>query len=77
MLSTVDSDVLVLAVSSVVLLENTELLVAFGTGKHLRYVPVHDIATTLGGEKARALPMFHAFTNGVARIFFGGGANFP
>ena len=62
MLSTVDSDVLVLAVSSVVLLENTELLVAFGTGKHLGYVPVHDIATTLGGEKARALPMFHAFT---------------
>ena len=62
MLSTVDSDVLVLAVSSVVLLENTELWVAFGTGKHLRYIPAHDIATILGGEKAHALPMFHPFT---------------
>ena len=62
MLRTVDSDVLVLAVSSVVLLENTELWVAFVTGKHLRYIPAHDIATTLGGEKARALPMFHPFT---------------
>ena len=36
--------------------------VAFITGKYLRYIPAHDIATTLGGEKARALPMFHDFT---------------
>ena len=62
MLRTVESDVLVLAVSSVVLLENTELWVAFITGKYLRYIPAHDIATTLGREKARALPMFHPFT---------------
>ena len=55
MLHTVESDVLVLAVSSVVLLENTELWVAFVTGKHLRYIPAHDIAIILGGEKARAL----------------------
>ena len=62
MLSTVESDVLVLALSSVVLLENTELWVAFVTGKHLRYIPAHCIATTLGGEKARALHMVHPFT---------------
>ena len=47
---------------SAVLLENTELWVAFGTGKLLRYIPAHDIATALGDEKARSLPMFHAFT---------------
>ena len=62
MLRTVDTDVVVLAVSTVVLLENTQLWIAFGTGKHLRYIPAHQIATSLGVEKARALPMFHAFT---------------
>lgn len=62
MLRTVDTDVVVLAVSTVVLLENTQLWIAFGTGKHLRYIPAHQIATSLGAEKARALPMFHAFT---------------
>lgn len=62
MLRTVDTDVLVLAVSSVATFQDTELWVAFGTGKHLRYIPAHSIATALGDEKARALPMFHAFT---------------
>ena len=72
MLRTVDSDVLVLAVSSVVLLENTELWVAFVTGKHLRYIPARDIATTLGGEKARALHMFHPFTGCITVSSFAG-----
>ena len=26
------------------------------------YIPAHAIATALGDEKARSLPMFHAFT---------------
>ena len=58
----VDTDVLVLAVSTVMSLEDTEIWVAFGTGKHLRYIPAHDIAKELGYEKALSLPMFHAFT---------------
>lgn len=62
LLRTVDTNVLVLAVSTVALLENTEMWVAFGTGKHFRYIPAHDIASQLGSRKARALPMFHAFT---------------
>ena len=37
MLRTVDTDVVVLAVSTVVSMENTQLWIAFGTGKHLRY----------------------------------------
>uniref|UniRef100_UPI003590007E uncharacterized protein n=1 Tax=Myxine glutinosa TaxID=7769 RepID=UPI003590007E len=60
-LRTVDTDVLVLAVSNAARLENTEIWVAFGTGKHFRYIPAHEIATSLGHDKARALPMFHAF----------------
>ena len=54
MLRTVDTDVLVLAVSTVLCLEDTEIWVAFGTGKHPRYIPAHDIAKELGYEKARA-----------------------
>ena len=61
-LHTVDTDVLVLAVSTVVSLEDTEIWVAFGTGKHLRYIPAHDIAKVLEYEKALYLPMPHAFT---------------
>ena len=62
MLCTVDTGVLVLAVSTVVCPEDTEIWVAFGTDKHLRYIPAHYIAKELGYEKARTLPMFHAFT---------------
>ncbi|GFO47368.1 hypothetical protein PoB_007387300 [Plakobranchus ocellatus] len=61
-LCTVDTDVLVLAVSTAVCLADTEIWVAFGTGKHLRYIPAHNITKELGYEKACALPMFHAFT---------------
>ena len=65
MLRTVDSDVVVLAVSTVVSMENTQLWIAFGTGKHLRYILAHEIATSLGADKPQALPMFHAFTSNI------------
>ena len=61
-LGTVDTDVLILAVSSVMSLDDTEIWIALGTGEHLRYIPAHDIAKELGQEKALPLPMFHAFT---------------
>ncbi|KAK4301549.1 hypothetical protein Pmani_026327 [Petrolisthes manimaculis] len=74
MLRTVDTDVVVLAVSTVVLLENTQLWIVFGTGKHLRYIPAHQIATSLSAEKAHVLPMFHAFTGcDTASSFAGNG----
>ena len=47
--------------SSAALLENTELWIAFGTGKYLRYIPGHDIARALGGERAVALPCPHLY----------------
>ena len=62
MLRTMDTVVVVLAVSTVVSMEKTQLWITFGTGKHLSYIPAHEIATSLGAEKAQALPMFHAFT---------------
>ena len=39
-----------------------ELWIAFGTGTSLRYLAVHKTASRLGLEKARLLPVFHAFT---------------
>ena len=36
--------------------------VSFGTGKAFRILAAHEIAQTLGPEKAQALPMFHALT---------------
>ena len=39
-----------------------ELWIAFGTGTSLRYIAVHAIASLVGPEKPRSLPVFHAFT---------------
>ena len=60
---TVDTDVVVLAVSVVQELQpEDELWLAFGTGRSFRYLAAHEIAAGLGREKARALPMFNALT---------------
>ncbi|KAK3881439.1 hypothetical protein Pcinc_014095 [Petrolisthes cinctipes] len=39
-----------------------ELWIAFGMGKNYRYIPAHEIAASLGPQKSRALPFFHAMT---------------
>ena len=62
LIRTVDTDVVALAVAAVVQTDAKELWVAFGTGKKFRYISAHDIAAALGPDKARALPMFHAYT---------------
>ena len=59
---TVDTDVVVLAVTAAQRLNLSELWVAFGTGKGLQYLLVHEIAKVLGPERCKALPMFHAIT---------------
>ena len=62
LIRTVDTDVLVLAVSRVQDLSVDEIWMAFGPGKHFRYLPVHSIAVKLGPQRSRALPMFHSIT---------------
>ena len=60
---TVDTDVVVLAISTCSKLpDGTELWIAFGTGKDFRYIPIHSIAKALGPVKSLSLPVFHAFT---------------
>ena len=55
---TVDTDVVVLTVAMCQKLHISEICVAFGTGKCMRYVAVHEIARSLGPEKSLALRVF-------------------
>ena len=59
---TVDTDVVIICIGMTKKLNINELWIAFGTGTSSRYLAVHDIASLLGPEKARSLPVFHAFT---------------
>ena len=59
---TVDTNVLVFAVTAAQCLNATELWVAFGTGKGFWHLTAQEIAKALGPERCIALPMFHAFT---------------
>ena len=59
---TVDTDVVVLAVSVVNPLHLEELWIAFGTGKAFRYIGAHTISSNLGPQKSSALPRFHSLT---------------
>ena len=59
----VDTDVVVLAVMVAQKLSSQyEIWLAFGTGKNLRYLAAHEMASCLGPERSLALPMFHAMT---------------
>jgi len=69
---TVDTDVVVLAVTSAQRLDIPELWVAFGTGKNFRLLTAHTIAKVLGPDRCVALPMSHAFTGCDTVSFFGG-----
>ena len=72
LVQTVDTDVLVLAVANFSEMHAAELWVAFGTGKHFKMIPVHEIANNLGETTARALPFFHALTGCDTVSFFAG-----
>ena len=59
-----DTDIVVIAVSVLQALQELglqQLLVAFGQGQYLRWVPVYDLWCTLA-EKSKGMFFFHAFT---------------
>ena len=64
LLRTVDTDVLlaVAFLQQVTEGEHLDLWIAFGTANNFRYIAAHEIATKLGQEVSKALPVFHAFT---------------
>jgi len=62
---TVDSDVIVLAVSffhSLAAMCVKELFVAFGLGRSFRYINIGEIATSIGQPRSDGLRFFNAFT---------------
>ena len=67
---TVDTDVVMLAIVFAKKLEVEELWVAFGVGKHLRYLPIHKIAGSLTTQQCEGLPVFHALTGCDTVSFF-------
>ena len=69
---TVDTDVVVLAIALERKLELDELWVAFGIGKHMRYLPIHKIASSLTEQQCEGLPFFHALTGCDTVSFFSG-----
>ena len=56
LIGTVDTDVVVLAVSRVQHLSVDEIWIAFGSGKHFRYLLVHSIAEQLGPQEKQGSP---------------------
>ena len=58
LLQTVDTDAVVIAIAVSQTLSISELWIAFCAGKNLRFLPIHEIASGLGAEKLKALPMF-------------------
>ena len=62
MISTSDTDIVVISIAMFANLQLNELWLAFGVGKHLRYIPIHQIAEQLGEQRCKSLLFFHAFT---------------
>ncbi|CAC5394392.1 unnamed protein product [Mytilus coruscus] len=58
-IKTVVTDVIVIAISVFKDTKADEIWIAW---KHFRYIPIHDIAQSLGPLKSRILPIFQAFT---------------
>ena len=67
MLKTNDTDVLVIAITVFPVLKDQgleKMWLAFGQGNDTRFIPVHDVISTLGPDKSKGLSFFHAFTGG-------------
>ena len=59
---TVDSDIVVIAVSVFLQLNLVELWVGLGTGRNYKDLPIHEISSQMGPVKSSTLPLFHAFS---------------
>ena len=69
---TVDTDVVVLAISAIAKLNDLNLSIAFVTRTHFRYLNVNNLANSVSHHKANVLPMFHALTVCDTVSFFAG-----
>ncbi|KAJ4945560.1 hypothetical protein JOQ06_023241 [Pogonophryne albipinna] len=59
------ADILVIAVGILPTLQEIglqQLWIAFGHGRNLKWIPVHDLCLSIGMEKSKGILFFHAFT---------------
>ena len=72
-----DTDIVVIAISTLPSLQELgleKLWIAFGQGTHLKWIPMHDIFSTIGSEKTSGILFFHAFSDcDVVSAFHGKG----
>ena len=61
-LRTVDTDIVILAISTYSEINPDELWLAFGTGSNFRYIPKHEVVANMDPRICANFPMFHAFT---------------
>ena len=59
---TVNTDIVVVAIATLNRTKPDELRVAFGTGGHFRFIPIHEVAAAVGPRKSANLPLFHIRT---------------
>lgn len=60
-----DTDVVVIAVSTMPFLQELglrHLWLAFGQGASARWIPIHEVVSSIGPEKVSAMLFFHGFT---------------
>ena len=62
MVHATDTDVLVLTITTVRVLDGCEIWLAFGHGRIFRYIAVHTIAAVLGHERSKGLLFMHAIS---------------
>ena len=62
MISTTDTDVVVLAKARCHIIPAIGIWVRLEWEKNFHYIAAHEIAVRLGTESSKALPAFHAFT---------------
>ena len=63
---------MVLAVAMLNRIKLDELWVALGTGSNFRYIPIHELASTMDSRICTTLPVFHALTGCDTISPFGG-----
>ncbi len=72
LIHTVDTDVIVLAVTATGRLDIEELWVAYGTAKKIRFLAAHEMTVALGPNKCQGLQCFHALTGCDSVSSYGG-----
>ena len=69
---TVDTDVVVLAISLFHQINAEELWLAFGTLSSFRYISIHEVVRVMDPRTCMALPVFHSFIGCDTASSFGG-----